>query len=244
MENDSPDLVNDWLSQEIPLEIHINNIPFSTTMCAPSDLEPLVRGLLFTEGIAKANDSLTIEISEDKNRHLQVANVISTDQLNSPEEGSRKLLSVTSCGICGSTSFDKKQGDPLPSRPPLSNELVMDLFNKMKILQSDFNKSGGSHAALLCDSEGNELGFGQDIGRHNAVDKSIGKWLGLNAEKKATILLVSGRLSYEIISKAFVAKIPYVCSVSAPSSLAVDVAKEWGISILSFCRDKRYTQYS
>ena len=114
----------------------------------------------------------------------------------------------------------------------------------MEELQSDFKQSGGSHAALLTDIKGTIFGFGQDIGRHNAVDKVIGMWLNHELQLKPRILLVSGRLSYEIISKAFVAKVPYVCSVSAPSSLAVDVAKEWGISIYSFCRNQRYTKYS
>ena len=244
MEENSPQLVNDYLSIEVPLEVHINTIPFSTTMCSPSDLEHLVKGLLYTEGITPKGSEITIDIKKDSNRHIHVAKVSSIDQLNTPEEGSRQLLSVTSCGICGSTTFNKTKGDKLPGRPPLANEKVIQLLHQMEQLQSDFKQSGGSHAALLTDINGLQLGFGQDIGRHNAVDKSIGKWLNTRASVKANVLLVSGRLSYEILSKAFVAKIPYVCSVSAPSSLAVDVAKEWGISVYSFCRNKRYTKYS
>ena len=244
LENNTPKDVNDHLSIEVPLEIQINGIPFSTTMCSPSDLDHLVRGLLFSEGVTKKSTPITIDVTKDNNRHIHVANVNSDEHLNQPEEGSRQLLSVTSCGICGSTTFRKSKGNPLPFRTPLSNETVDHLFTQMEELQSDFKQSGGSHAALLTDIKGTILGFGQDIGRHNAVDKVIGMWLNHELQLKPRILLVSGRLSYEIISKAFVAKVPYVCSVSAPSSLAVDVAKEWGISIYSFCRNQRYTKYS
>jgi FdhD protein len=114
----------------------------------------------------------------------------------------------------------------------------------MKLHQPDFEQSGGTHAAAAFDGQGNLLAVREDIGRHNAVDKVIGRLVLQNELSKAQVLTVSGRISYEITIKAFKAGIPVLAAVSAPSSLAVDYAKELGISLIGFCRANRFTCYA
>ena len=118
------------------------------------------------------------------------------------------------------------------------------MFDAMKAAQHTFHKSGGSHAAAAFTNNGELLSIREDIGRHNAVDKVIGHLINNNSLKGAKCLTVSGRISYEIISKAFAAKIPILAAVSAPSTLAVDFAKELGITLLGFCRENKATCYS
>jgi FdhD protein len=118
------------------------------------------------------------------------------------------------------------------------------MYAKMNSLQETFKVSGGSHAAAIFDKNQNLLSIKEDIGRHNAVDKSVGELLLKNSLKQANYLLVSGRVSYEIVSKAFIAKIPIIVAVSACSSLAVDFAKEFGICLIGFTRENKMTIYS
>ena len=118
------------------------------------------------------------------------------------------------------------------------------MFKPLQEYQTTFKKTGGSHAAGVFDNEFNLLSIKEDIGRHNAVDKCVGSLLQQNNLKKATYLLVSGRVSYEIVSKAFLAKIPVIVAVSACSSMAVDFAKEFGICLIGFTREEKMTVYS
>jgi FdhD protein len=118
------------------------------------------------------------------------------------------------------------------------------MYAKMNSFQETFKASGGSHAAAIFDKNQNLLSIQEDIGRHNTVDKTVGELLLKNTLKKANYLLVSGRVSYEIVSKAFLAKIPIIVAVSACSSLAVDFAKEFGICLIGFTRNHKMTVYS
>ena len=122
--------------------------------------------------------------------------------------------------------------------------LIHQLFKQMQNKQLDFQQSGGTHAAAAFSLNGNMLCSMEDIGRHNAVDKVIGKLIFENKLKEAKIITVSGRISYEIVIKCFKAGIPFLAAVSAPSSLAVDYAKELGITLFAFCRESRATCYS
>lgn len=125
-----------------------------------------------------------------------------------------------------------------------SSEKVYKMFAKMSAFQETFKKTGGSHAAAIFDKNQDLLSIKEDIGRHNAVDKTVGDLLQKEILKKANYLLVSGRVSYEIVSKAFIAKIPIIVAVSACSSLAVDFAKEFGICLIGFSRDNKMTIYA
>lgn len=236
--------VDDAMAVEVPLEIQLDDAPFSTTMCSPGDLEALVRGLLHTEDLFRGDSAaIEVNISKEENKHLYIAKANAKTPWNKPFKGTRQLLSVTSCGICGNRHFEKKEGAPITGKK-FDAASVSGMFNDMNAAQSQFLNTGGSHAAAIFNTDAELLSIGQDIGRHNATDKAIGKLLMNGRLKEGSYLLVSGRLSYEIVAKAFSAGIPTICSVSAPSSLAIDVAKEWGMNLLGFCRDDRFTLYA
>lgn len=238
-------VVADALTVEVPLEIRINGEPLSVTMQTPGHETDLVRGLLYCEDIFRNKEvSPQMQLSVDEDRNLlqiQVAlpeNAIGKGYLNS-----RQLLSVASCGICGRTSFEpKKTHNPLPRQ---QNELPIERqFDQLKQAQELFALTGGCHGAAAFDKAGTLLVAREDIGRHNAVDKVIGALLNQGTLDQAKSLLVSGRISYEIVAKCFMAGIPTLAAVSAPSSMAVDFAKEFGLQLIAFCRDHRMTVYS
>lgn len=243
--NNLKDKVEDELTVEEALSISINGSPFTITMRTPGDDDCLVRGILNSEGIIRSGTEISCELSKEDG--IGFAKVlIDEPEILKDYTNNRNLLSVSSCGICGTTELeDITKGDAVHlDDKSISSALIPRLFDRMEREQSTFQRSGGSHAAGLFSKEGSLLSLKEDIGRHNAVDKSIGDLLLQKQHKKAYILTVSGRVSYEIIIKAFKARIPIICSVSAPSSLAVDFAKELGITLIAFCRDDRFTCYS
>ncbi|MBT8195570.1 MAG: formate dehydrogenase accessory sulfurtransferase FdhD [Bacteroidia bacterium] len=238
----------DSLSIEEALQININNKAFTVTMRTPGNDECLVRGLLHSEGIIK-----TPHFLPEIHLHKKEKSIITEADLSIPENelgenytNSRSLLSVSSCGICGKTELEDitSFGQKINDEESIDIEVVHGLFNKMSDLQHDFHQSGGTHAAVAFTINGDLLCAMEDIGRHNAVDKVIGKLILTQRLKEASCLTVSGRISYEIIIKCFKAGIPFLAAVSAPSSLAVDYAKELGITLFAFCREKRATCYS
>ncbi|WP_412986017.1 formate dehydrogenase accessory sulfurtransferase FdhD [Pontimicrobium sp. IMCC45349] len=239
----------DALTVEEALQININNEPFTVSMRTPGNDVSLVRGLLHSEGII--NDVNFIpEVSikkENNNGIVTIVNVnIPEDKLGEGYTNSRSLLSVSSCGICGKTELSDLSfiGKTIDDHKKIDIDLINQLFKKMNDYQFNFKQSGGAHAAAAFSIDGKLLASMEDIGRHNAVDKVIGKLIADNAIKSTKILTVSGRISYEIVVKCFKAQIPFLAAVSAPSSLAVDYAKELGITLLAFCRDNRATCYS
>lgn len=238
----------DSLCIEEVLQININNKPFTITMRSPGEDESLVRGLLHSEGIiSDGNFNPEILLSKESNSIITEANLtIPIEQLGQAYTNSRSLLSVSSCGICGKTELDdlSSLGHKLDEKEKIEIGMVHSFFNKMKSLQYDFHESGGTHAAVAFTKNGSLLYAMEDIGRHNAVDKVIGKLILNNKLKEAACMTVSGRISYEIVIKCFKAGIAFLAAVSAPSSLAVDYAKELGITLLAFCRDNRATCYA
>lgn len=238
----------DVLTSETALQINVNGTPFTITMRTPGDDKELVRGLLHSEGVIK-NSGFTpvISIEKDCEGVIGVAEVsIPKEELGDGYSNSRNLLSVSSCGICGKTELDDitAEGIALKAGPQIEAEAIQGMFQTMRNAQQNFEASGGCHAAAAFDSNGNMLSCKEDIGRHNAVDKVVGEILLKEQWKEASVLTVSGRISYEIIVKTFKARIPILCAVSAPSSLAVDYAKELGITLLAFCRNDRATCYA
>ena len=153
---------------------------------------------------------------------------------------------MSSCGICGKTELGDLAfiGKTIDDNDKIDIGLIHNMFSKMNAFQFDFRKSGGTHAAAAFTLKGDLLCAMEDIGRHNAVDKIVGKLINDKQLNDAKIITVSGRISYEIVIKCFKARIPFLAAVSAPSSLAVDYAKELGITLFAFCRDERATCYS
>ncbi len=238
------------LTEEGPLQIKVNGAPFTVTMRTPGHDRELVRGLLFTEGVLPSGvaDLDLVEQKAPESGLTVCMNVrVAKKDIIGDFENRRSLLATSSCGLCG-----RKDLADLENMPPrlreaglqLSATLVEPIMSAMRDHQNAFNRSGGSHAAGLFTMEGDLIVVYEDIGRHNAVDKVIGWMLENSAENQAKIMSVSGRISFEIILKAWRARVPFLMAVSAPSTLAVKMAEEAGMTILGFCRGGRATVYS
>lgn len=236
--------VHDALVVEHPLQIVINGEALSITMQTPGDEIDLVRGLLYSEDIYRSATDPEIRLISGKRELIdRVELTIDKAFLGDGYRNSRQLLSVASCGICGRTEFTGREGN-VGRSSAFEPDAIQPLFDKMRNGQTLFSETGGCHGAAVFDKAGNMLVVREDIGRHNAVDKAIGAMLRNGQLKQGAILLVSGRVSYEIVSKCFMAGIPQLAAVSAPSSLAVDFSKELGVELLAFCRDGRVTRYA
>ncbi len=239
--------VRDILSVEIGLSISINDVPFTVTMQTPGQEKDLVRGLLFSESIYRdlnAHPKLEATgISEEG--YITAINLVIPEHLILKDfAGTRNVMSASSCGLCGKTSFDDEAQTRIINTEILDPALVGHMFDQVSEHQSSFQQSGGTHAAGAFTMDGTMLSIREDIGRHNAVDKVIGDLIYSNLLHEAKCLTVSGRISFEIVSKAISAGIPYLASVSAPSSLAVDVAEAAGLTLMAFCRNHKLTVYS
>jgi FdhD protein len=245
--SNSQSKTDDALVIEAPLQININNSPYTVVMRTPyNDLE-LVRGLLFAEDIYKQEAVFHFEVIEVKKGGETIVNItIPKEVLGKGYLNKRTLLSVSSCGICGKQELKDLavSGDTINIKKAMAATNIQKMFGVMQAHQKTFKRSGGSHAAALFNANNNLLSIQEDIGRHNAVDKVIGELLLKKQLKEATFMLVSGRVSYEIVSKAFIAKIPIIVAVSACSSLAVDFSKEFGICLIGFTRDEKMTIYA
>ena len=239
--------VTDGLVVEAALQININGEAYTVVMRTPGNDFELIRGLLFAEDIYKNVENLNFEVVEKRDNGFSIINVlISKNLLGKGYLNKRTLLSVSSCGICGKQKLEdiNFDGEKLISNFSFDTKRLEAMFSEMKQQQETFEVTGGSHAAALYNKDYQLLALKEDIGRHNAVDKSIGQLLNSKSLNNVNCMLVSGRVSYEIISKAFIAKIPIVVAVSACSSLAVDFAKEFGICLIGFSRGKKATLYS
>jgi len=254
--NDHVADVDDQLAVEEPLEIHLqygdagNRVQksISVTMRTPGHDPELASGFLFTEGIIQSNkDILFIEQeAHDKNRILLALQENVNPGLQKTE---RNFYTTSSCGVCGKSSIDaikivslyKKEADNII----LKAELFYDIHDSVRNRQAIFDSTGGIHASALFDLDGNFIMLREDVGRHNALDKLIGASL-LNEQLPLsnTILLLSGRASFELIQKACMAGIKIITAVGAPSSLAVELAKEWNITLIGFLRNERFNIYS
>jgi FdhD protein len=243
----------DYLAAEEPLEIRVGEDPLSVTMRTPGhDLE-LAAGFLYTEGLVQrraqilALDEPAPE-STDENRGNVVVATLAPESAPDFEKMRRHFFAASSCGICGKASIDSVRARTLsPPNPDfrLDPEILVRLPETLRESQAVFGRTGGLHAAALFDRAGTLLVLREDIGRHNAVDKVIG-W-ALLADRVPlgdSILMVSGRGGFEIVQKAIVAGLPVVASVSAPSSLAVQLAREMDQTLIGFLRGRRFVVYS
>ncbi|MAD98162.1 MAG: formate dehydrogenase family accessory protein FdhD [Flavobacteriaceae bacterium] len=247
IQQDSFHEIEDAIVVEAPLQININSEAYTVVMRTPGNDMALIRGLLYAEDIYKGNTSLPAEITKEENGIPSIINVtIPQDQLGKGYMNKRTLLSVSSCGICGKTELENLQveGEQLSTARHFNANHIHGMMKEMAANQGGFQITGGSHAAGIFNAQREMLSLQEDIGRHNAVDKVIGDLLQQQMLKSASYLLVSGRVSFEIVTKAFVAKIPVVVAVSACSSLAIDFAKEFGICLIGFTRTHKLTVYT
>ena len=218
----------DALTVEEALQININDAAFTVSMRTPGEDANLVRGLLHAEGVI--NDvNFTPDIvlkKENEDGIVTIVNVaIPEDKLGEGYTNSRSLLSVSSCGICGKTQLEDLafMGKTIDNSQKIDSATIDQMFATMRSKQHDFNQSGGTHAAAAFSLEGQMLACLEDIGRHNAVDKVVGKLIHTDQLKKAKVLTVSGRISYEIVIKCFKSQLPFfggsVCPVLTGSRL-------------------------
>jgi FdhD protein len=234
---------SDELSVEEPLEIRLSGdgaaaatTTVAVTMRTPGDDVDLAAGFLFTEGIVSGTAEL-VELT------LRPGVAVDAARLD------RHSFVSSSCGACGKRSIAAvmvTSHHPIaPGEPRLTPEVIHGLPPALRAGQSGFARTGGIHAAGLFDADGQLLAIREDVGRHNALDKLIGSELLAGRVPLASkIVLVSGRVSFELVQKAAVAGVPVLGAVGAPSSLAVDLARECGMTLLGFVRDARFNVYS
>jgi FdhD protein len=245
---------DDYLAAEEPLEIRIGDEPLSVTMRTPGhDLE-LAAGFLFTEGLIQNREQIVTiaSLAPVTDEGVKRGNVIQAELLEEATPDFAKMrrhfFASSSCGICGKASIDAVRSRLLTAPNPefrVEAELLTSLPDVLRSSQDVFQRTGGLHAAALFDSSGGLLVVREDIGRHNAVDKVVG-WALLDHRVPLgnAVLLVSGRGGFEIVQKALVAGIPVLASVSAPSSLAVQLARELRMTLVGFLRGRRFVIYS
>jgi FdhD protein len=238
---------DDALVTEEPLELRVNNEILTTTMRTPGhDLE-LCLGWLFNEGIIQ-NSNDVYRISHDPNDDLEnTVNVELHTNLNL-EQFKRKTLISSACGVCGTASLEnlKSRGlQKIQSRVQINTKTLLELPEKLRASQDVFDATGGIHAAALFTLEGMFVAAREDVGRHNALDKLIG-WMLLEHQIAAEdfMMLTSGRCGFEIAQKCVAARVPILASVGAPSSLAVELATEFGLTLVGFLRDERFNVYA
>ena len=231
----------DVLVVENALQLIVNHRKFSVTMQTPGDERYLTRGLLHSEGFENTH---FIQYEQTNHEHISTVKVII--DCKKVVRSNRRLSSTASCGLCGKTKADDMFANvPSVSRKvSFSAAMIEGCYQQMASQQTLFQATGGCHAAAAFDSDGVLLALFEDIGRHNAVDKVVGFLLEHHHLDQAAILAVSSRVSFEIIQKCAQAGIPVLTAISAPSSLAVEMAKQTGITLAAFCRQGRATFYS
>ncbi len=232
---------DDELAIEEPLEIRAHSKSLAVLMRTPGDDMELVRGLLRAEGVIR-EEPFTLSCAGPNEVVLDM-----DEALLSQRWSSRDVISSSACGVCGAAALAVLEELAAPVRSDLtwSPELVCLAPTRLREKQDIFTKTGGLHAAALFDAEGQLLVCREDVGRHNAVDKVIGwGWSSPRVRFSEQVLVVSGRLSYEIVHKAVAAGIPLVVAVSAPSSLAVDLAERWRVTLAGFVREQTFNVYS
>jgi FdhD protein len=248
----------DTLATEEPMEIRLirggERQTVAVTMRTPGADFELAAGFLYGEGIVKSSDDIA-KISYCVDSDLDAAqqyNIVNVELRGGREYDLRPLerhfYTSSACGVCGKASLEQLElrGCPvvLPG-PEVSAETVYSLPEKLREAQGLFDATGGLHAAALFDDGGNLVALREDVGRHNATDKLVG-WALLENRLPLSghIVMVSGRSSFEILQKCLTAGVPFVCAISAPSSLAVDVAREFGMTLVGFLRDRRFNVYA
>lgn len=251
----------DSLAVEEPLAIRVRAaadaspaVSFVTTMRTPGNDEELAAGLLFAEGVVEQRaDLIALERPTDPRVDADLrANVIIARLSPAAFARAQRLVRGTvmgsACGVCGRTSIERvlPEGSlPVDSPLRLDPEVLFGMPDTLRKSQSVFAQTGGLHAAGLFDPMGALRAIREDIGRHNATDKLIGaRWLAGDIPLASAVLLVSGRAGFEIVQKAHSAGVPVVASVSAPSSLAVELADAGGITLVGFLRERRFNVYS
>tara|TARA_E500000331_G_scaffold341710_1_gene374510 strand:- start:584 stop:1426 length:843 start_codon:yes stop_codon:yes gene_type:complete len=254
--------VDDKISIEEPLEIILKykieekwiEKTISITMRTPGDDESLVTGFLINERvIEKINYIEKIEVSGEKVGQYKIKNKVIVTINNSEnidiDKIKRNFLTNSSCGVCGKTSLDSleiiKKDKIIKSIPKINHEIIMKSPNVLKQNQSEFSKTGGIHASGLFDTNGNIIAVKEDVGRHNALDKLIGFTLKRKLlDNSSQFLTCSGRLNFDLVQKALMSNIGVIIGVGAPTSLAIDLANKFDMTLVGFVKEGSFNIYS
>jgi FdhD protein len=244
----------DWLAVEEPLEIRLAGpaqapVSVAVTMRTPGHDHELTMGFLYAEGLVSSREAVVAVETATLPWSGQPCNVVTVrlTQAFDPDTLQRNFFATSSCGVCGKASLEQLAVTcpPIAAGPIVAPDVLSQLPLRLRQQQHLFAQTGGLHAAGLFDSSGQLMSLHEDVGRHNAVDKVVGQiLLAGGVPLRHHILLVSGRTSFEILQKAAMAGVPIVCAVSAPSSLAVAVARRFGITLIGFLRDHRCNVYT
>ncbi|MEM9414825.1 MAG: formate dehydrogenase accessory sulfurtransferase FdhD [Planctomycetota bacterium] len=238
----------DELAIEEPLEIRVRGRAVSVTMRTPGHDDELAVGFLLSEGLIRSADDVSrvdpcVRAAEGNVINVFLAPHVQVDF----DRLTRHVFASSSCGVCGKASIDTVRLDfpAVPTDANFSADMIQRMPDTLREAQATFDRTGGLHAAALFDSEGQLAVLREDVGRHNAVDKVLGwaiRQQGLSLSRHA--LMVSGRASFEIVQKALAAGLPLIAAVSAPSSLAVELAHDSGQTLIGFLRPGRMNIYS
>ena len=235
----------DLLAVEEPLQVRLGGRDIAITMRTPGHDRELAAGFLYTEGILRSG----FEIAEIAAGENSVTVAVKPGVRIDAEAADRNFYMTSSCGICGKASMDAISASGCTTLPAgnlrVDASVIQTLPQRLRETQKVFEQTGGLHAAALFDDQGELICVREDVGRHNAVDKLIGRAV-LDARVPLSHygLLVSGRASFELVQKALMAGIPLLCAVGAPSSLAVETALRFGMTLAGFVRDARFNVYS
>jgi FdhD protein len=249
-----PGGADDSAAVEEPLEIRLHGKPFAVIMRTPGDDRALAAGFLLAEGVISGADDLGAVEHCRHPHHPEVHNVVDVYLLGAAAAGledqlasRRQILTTSSCGMCGRVSIESltQRTVTLTRTWRMDRAVAASLPGRLREHQTTFDLTGGLHAAGLFTPDGRCERSAEDVGRHNAVDKVVGAMLLEGCLPLSEFaLVVSGRTSFEILQKAWIAGMGLVCAVSAPSTLAIDVANEAGITLLGFTRDGGFNVYA
>ena len=245
----------DSLATEEPLELRLvsgaQRQTVAVTMRTPGNDFELAAGFLFGEGVVRSRDavqSLSYCVDVPSDQRYNVVNVTLRGPMPELRGLERHFTTTSACGVCGKASLEALEirgCAALPVTFSVSPQLIISLPDKLRFQQGLFETTGGLHAAALFSKEGELIALREDVGRHNALDKLLG-WALLNGLLPLSehIVLLSGRASFELLQKSLAAGLPLVCAVSAPSSLAVSVAKAFDMTLVGFLRGERFNLYA
>jgi FdhD protein len=249
-EDGSRRVEGDRVAIEAPLEFRIQGQPGAVTMRTPGDDVNLVRGFLFGEGLIGCGEDIRgfhVPADLEPNQLGHVLDVKLAPALVRKRLPERSMFASSSCGVCGKVSLASLAIHAPRNDAPftIACAIVAGLPERLRDAQDVFAATGGLHAAAAFSATGDLLELREDVGRHNAVDKLVGCLLGAGRIPAAdAILVVSGRLSFEIVQKAVVAGFPVIAAVSAPSSMAIEIAERFGVTLCGFVRDGRFNIYT
>jgi FdhD protein len=243
----------DVAAAEEPLDVRLHGRSFAVIMRTPGEDRELAAGFLLSERVIRSVDEIgAVEHCRhpDQTKAHHVVDVFlrgdAAVRVPAMLENRRQVIANSSCGVCGRATIDELRAGvaPLPLDWTIDVGVIRGLPDRLRARQANFDETGGLHGAAIFARDGALLASAEDVGRHNAVDKSIGALLLEEVDRKPGVLMVSGRVSFEIVQKAWMASVPVVAAISAPTSLAIELAREAGITLLGFVREKSLNIYT